>query len=245
VAEHVWVRVPVQRVAVAQEQPAAAVHMQGFSAFDVSTPHEAVSHHMFPQDLRPWLVAILLVSLGWCVHQRNVEHRLSLTAPVPELPLQKSVSLAAFERDGYAIKPVASYVIRANLLSTERYRLGREADLSPVDFALGWGPMSDNALLQTLSVSQGGRWFHVSWAQPPSVEPLLLFRSAANTHILPADDRVRAQVLRVRSGEVVRLKGFLVEVTHPDGWHWSSSLSREDTGAGSCEVMWVTDVLVE
>jgi hypothetical protein len=30
----------------------------------------------------------------------------------------------------------------------------------------------------------------------------------------------------------------------PDGWRWRSSLTREDTGAGACELVWVERIAV-
>ena len=57
----------------------------------------------------------------------------------------RQVNLSAekeFTRDDYNISPQAYFEITARVLARENYRLGREADLSPVDFALGWGRMS-------------------------------------------------------------------------------------------------------
>ncbi len=38
---------------------------------------------------------------------------------------------------------------------------------------------------------------------------------------------------------MIRLTGYLVQVHGRDGYRWASSLSRADTGVGSCEVIWV------
>ena len=58
---------------------------------------------------------------------------------------------------------------------------------------------------------------------------------------LPLPDA--AQELRsVRPGEVVHLEGFLVDVKRDDGWHWNTSLTREDTGAGACEIVLVETI---
>ena len=65
---------------------------------------------------------------------------------------------------------------------------------------------------------------------------------SANTHIIPANDLVKRQLSNVRSGQLVKLKGQLIEAKRADGWHWSSSLSREDTGGGACELMYVTEL---
>ena len=36
----------------------------------------------------------------------------------------------------------------------------------------------------------------------------------------------------------------LIEVRGADGWRWRSSLTREDTGAGACELVWVERIAV-
>jgi len=117
--------------------------------------------------------------------------------------------------------------------------------LSPVDLALGWGPMSDPTVINQLQISQGGRWYQYRWDNQPPIEPGVIARHSANTHLIPADSSVRKDLLNIERGQVVRLKGMLVNVEHPDGWKWRSSTTRADTGGGSCELMWVTEVVVE
>jgi hypothetical protein len=56
---------------------------------------------------------------------------------------------------------------------------------------------------------------------------------------------VRRALKKVRKGNVVRFSGSLVRVDAPDGWHWISSLTRKDSGAGACEVVWVKDFSIE
>jgi hypothetical protein len=62
---------------------------------------------------------------------------------------------------------------------------------------------------------------------------------SANMHMIPATAEVERQLLRVRPGQVVALMGYLVEVRGRDGFRWRSSLTREDTGNGACELVWV------
>jgi hypothetical protein len=51
----------------------------------------------------------------------------------------------------YSIKPLADFRIRARVLMTDRYWMGREADLSPMDLTLGWRRMSDQAVLDQIA----------------------------------------------------------------------------------------------
>ncbi|MBU2706785.1 hypothetical protein KCM76_12395, partial [Zooshikella marina] len=43
----------------------------------------------------------------------------------------------------------------------------------------------------------------------------------------------------VKKGDIIQLVGSLVNVDANDGWRWRSSMTRTDTGGGSCELIWV------
>jgi hypothetical protein len=63
---------------------------------------------------------------------------------------------------------------------------------------------------------------------------------SANMHLIPANAEIERSLRRVDEGDIIELRGSLVEVTAADGWHWRSSLTRADYGQGACELMWVT-----
>jgi len=195
-----------------------------------------------------WKRLLLVALIVWGAHgwwkTRELQHGPGVVAPIA--PEQTSIGSGnTFDLNGYRITPLADFVVQARLLSRESYRLGREADLSPIDFALGWGRMSDEAVLSAMDIRQSNRFFfwHVQNELPiPRRE---IETSAANMHLIPADKTVSNQLDRVRPGQVVRLSGYLVRADAADGWRWVSSLSREDVGAGACELIYVKDVRVE
>ena len=163
--------------------------------------------------------------------------------PAPHTPVQTLDRLpTGFSHQGYTIKPLATYRVTAVVLSRSRYRNDPGAKLAPVDLALGWGPMSVAGVINDLSISQSGRWYDYAWKGEPPLEVDAIAQNSANTHCLPATREVRAQLLNVKRHELVTLSGYLVEVTHPDGYRWLSSLTRQDVRGGSCEVMWITSV---
>ena len=79
--------------------------------------------------------------------------------------------------------------------------------------------------------------------QPP-IPQRELDRSIANLHVLPADEFVLRRIEALRPGERVRGSGLLVAAKRADGWHWTSSLTREDTGNGACELIYLTAIEV-
>ncbi len=163
---------------------------------------------------------------------------------VSESPEQTPLgpSDASFAHGRYRIDPVARYRIRARLLSREDYRFDAGAELSPLDFAVGWAGMSDSAVIEQLSVSQSVRFFSYRWRDQPPLPLDEINRSAANMHLIPADDAVLKALRQVAVGRVVQLEGWLVNAERDDGWGWRSSTTREDSGAGACELMYVREV---
>ena len=159
---------------------------------------------------------------------------------VAEPPLQRDPDTkTAFRVNGYQLQPLQSFALKARVLAVEHYRWDREADLSPTDVAFGWGRMADAAVVERLSISQSGRWYHWRYSGAPPLPPPEISRSSANMHLIPASRQI-AQALRdVRPGKTVSLQGYLVQARGPDGWSWSSSLTRDDTGSGSCELVFV------
>ncbi|MET0029558.1 MAG: hypothetical protein ABW101_18155, partial [Candidatus Thiodiazotropha sp.] len=139
---------------------------------------------------------------------------------------------------------LARFDIKAKILSKKYYSLGRESDLAPIDLALGWGNMSDEKVLQTIRISQSNRYFHWRVDEFP-IPRKEIETHASNMHIIPADTATESAIRDARKGEIVQFSGYLVKVDTQDGWHWSSSLSRSDTGNGACELVWVENFQVE
>ena len=162
-----------------------------------------------------------------------------IAAEPDQVPLdERQPSLS---KPGYRIKPLQRFSLDARVLGTERYWFDRGADLAPVDLALGWGPMSDTAVLGQIDISQGGRFFfwHVERFPIPRHD---IEVNSANMHMIPADANVEAALKSLRVGQLVHFSGYLVEVAGTDGWRWRSSLTRGDTGNGACELVWVEEL---
>ena len=142
----------------------------------------------------------------------------------------------------WRLTPLAHYDITARILSREDYHFDTLADLIPEDLALGWGPMSDNRVLRAFEITQGARFY--SWV-PKQALPIprqAVIEHSANTHVIPADVGVRRLLKRLRVGQVVHLTGFLVNAVRDDGAYIDTSLTRSDSGPGSCEVVLVERV---
>ena len=63
-------------------------------------------------------------------------------------------------------------------------------------------------------------------------------------HLLTADDHLRDRISDVRIGDRVRGRGWLVSYSNDDGFRRDTSTTRDDTGNGACETIYVEDYRV-
>jgi hypothetical protein len=202
----------------------------------------------------PWLLFLCLAALIWGLGRGGSTGALAKTksgsvpCPLPPAyvdaahPLQSPLpsEVQPFEFDGARISPLAGFSLQARVLSREDYSVGPESRFSPTDLALGWGPMSQAGLAERLHVSQGSRWYRYGWAGGAPPLPLRdIIVNSANMHMVPADATAARRLQQVRAGDVVKVQGWLIRIDDASGWTWSSSLSREDQGDGSCELVLV------
>jgi hypothetical protein len=157
----------------------------------------------------------------------------------PDVPEQTLLDRAEQISHGdFLLQPRARYDIEARVLSVERYRTDGGSDLSPIDFAMGWGPMSDTAMLDRFRIKQGGRFYSI-YTEDQGIDIPAALRASANMHLIPADSTVRDILFSTRPGNVAKLSGYLVTASRSDGFTWNTSLTRDDSGGGACELMYV------
>ncbi len=195
--------------------------------------------------MRNLLIFVAGVALIWGLMQHPKADWVGMRTP--DDPVQVEEKAAHTWQSGkFILTARAKYHIRAVVLSKHSYWSGSDEDkLAPYDLALGWGPMSDALVINQLDISQGGRWYQYYWKDQPPIEQGEIITHSANTHILPATSEVLKRVKQVRRHDVVEMDGFLVDsVSQKSGATLKTSLSRSDSGAGSCEVFWVTGIKI-
>lgn len=197
---------------------------------------------------RNWWILIICAAGGlWHWHTRDpgaIHREPGILAP--KIPFQRNLPAGqtSIRHGDFELTPLAEFRAEARVLSRLSYRMDAGAALSPVDFAIGWGRMSDTAVIDQLNISQSARFFSYRWTEQPPIPPDEIVRSATNVHLIPEDATVAARLRRIRPGQVIVLDGLLVGASREDGWAWSSSLTREDSGAGACELLLVKQVSV-
>ena len=189
-------------------------------------------------------LAIALASVAYWYFHRPITYPPGvLIASEPE---QISIigSVKPIDYHAFHLQPLAYFTIDARVLHRKIYRYDRPAALVPVDLALGWGPMSDQHVLDQLKISQSMRFYWYEYQRQPPIPQDQIISHSTNIHVIPSTTEIASRCKSLRTGSLVHLSGELVEATGPGIGTWRSSLSRTDTGNGACELMWVEKMSV-
>jgi hypothetical protein len=194
--------------------------------------------------MRVLLVVMFAASLygawHWWTSEREVAHAPGVLAPDEPVQIDFDGD-RRIAHDRHVLHVRARFDIEARVLQKAIYRLDGGADVAPVDLGVGWGPMSDSAVVDALEFSQMGRFLYWKPRDPTRfpLAPDAILRHATQLHLIPATGHIESRLKRLRPGQRVGIGGWLVDVTGPGRFVWRTSLSRADTGAGACEIVYV------
>ena len=133
---------------------------------------------------------------------------------------------------------LAEYQITAAVKSIHDYSTDYSSQVSPRDVVLAWGNLNDSEIAKQIRYSQSGRWYYFRFENGTTVDQAYIQEHSANVHLIPADDKIKSQLRHIRRNDTVQLEGYLVRV-HFESGSCTSSLSRDDAGDGSCEILYV------
>ncbi len=158
--------------------------------------------------------------------QASVEH--NIAKGLPPLAAGQSISV---------LKPVKGDF---RILGSKIYTDDEQAKFSPIDYAVSWGLFAEPEIARHITVNQYDRFLNWKMDRVP-VEKEKAMQMVSNMHIIPANPQIAKAIKNVKRGDLVRLKGELVEVKDKD-LVWTSSLTPTDTGDGACEVFRVNSI---
>jgi hypothetical protein len=207
--------------------------------------------------LGPMLMAAGAVLLAASLWQRH-----ALPAPAelrPELrnePLQESTQAKPFQTTvggvTYTVKPMAEYEIWGLVVSEhdadtfwDWIHKATHDNLNVVDLCVVFAENVATGGYVGLDYSSGS---FVCYVQTRSTEKWQRFsmRALSNNHLLADRPSIAARLRSVQTGDQVRIRGWLAEYEHNHGFAFKrgTSLTRDDTGNGACETIYVQEIEV-
>jgi len=157
-----------------------------------------------------------------------------------------------FIRDGYKyhLMPICDYEISALVVGKMDYRffsIDRLDSVFPIDLCLIWGNNVAGKVYRNsaVSFSQDCRWCWANWSAGVKFN----LSEISNNHLLINDRQIMRKAKDILRGDQIVIKGELVnviaEAIGKEGGStrtWNSSVSRTDSGAGACEVIYVKNL---
>ncbi len=145
----------------------------------------------------------------------------------------------------------STFTINARVQSTKAYSDEISA-VMPFDFLLSWGELADEEISDSLTWTQADRRGSVTGilggSSGPDLSTEYVISHVSNSHLIPADESIHAGLAQVQPGDMVRIKGRLVDVrafvNEGQVLSVTTSKSRTDQGDGACEVIYVEELRV-
>jgi hypothetical protein len=162
-------------------------------------------------------------------------------------PIQRAVDspepILIETREGqFTLSPRAEYQLTGVVVSKETYSYGWNAEISPVDLAIVWGKLAEPECEKYVSFSQRDRWYFFEYKPGSPFDFGYITSHSSNNHIIPANENIGLALRKIGKRDKVLLEGFLVNLngTYKGGKvYWNTSLTRNDSGDGSCELIYV------
>lgn len=198
------------------------------------------------------LLIFVLVTLLWSCDKPTVigyenEPIPTQSDPIQE-PLSEKLTFSVERKEGsFTIQAQIRYQISARVKGSKSYARGWESSLSPVDLALAWGSLADRNFDRYISYSQRGRWYYYRYSADTPVDSTYITNHSCNNHLIPSTENIRRAVKTIKTNDLVEIEGYLVDVRGKVGdrdvW-WNTSTSRTDSGARSCEIIYVEKIRI-
>lgn len=173
---------------------------------------------------------------------------MSLTEPVQTKTHRDEFSVTANEQT-YIIKPKFNYELQGVVVSHHNaddfgniyHHKSWQDYINVRDICIIWGDNISSGVYKNMEFNST-TW--TCWASWPDSETGRLFsmNQLSNNHLLATNDTIKQMLMSAETGDHIRIKGVLAEYSNPgNGFKRGTSISRDDTGNGACETIYIDE----
>lgn len=191
----------------------------------------------------------LLVSF-W--NRNDLPGNIAYLPDIREEPRQQRTRKKAFDVQykgvDYRVEPKFEYELFGMIVSyrhhngqSRMHRLSGD-HLNMLDVCVIWGDNTANQRLNKISFWNGIFTCNVQTRDQAAWDAFDMYQ-LSNNHLISADERIRDKVSGIRIGDQIRVRGHLASYRGPVGTRGTST-TRQDTGDGACETIYVEDFAI-
>lgn len=192
--------------------------------------------------LKVILVCIIACSgyYAWAIFPIN--HGAGILAPEPP-HFERITREKPFSFKGSTIKPLKKVSGEIRIVEKERYFFDKRSEFSPIDVIVGWDQLSDERNLNHLYFSMSERFYELNYSKPPlPIEEII--NQTNFWHLVPSSEKVEKKMKSLRKGNVIVLKGLVVDIESDTDFDWRSELSISDKKELTSLIIWVSELKV-
>lgn len=149
-----------------------------------------------------------------------------------------NTKIASFDYKEATITPKKRIEGEVRILNKKRYFVDSKKDYVPVDFLVGWNELSDTKNVEFIRFPMNGRNYDFKFASPP-LPRLKIELETELWHLIPSTNEMRQQLLELRNGHIIKVKGLLVNLEEVGTINWISS---ETSGRKNAKLIWVEEI---
>jgi hypothetical protein len=132
------------------------------------------------------------------------------------------------------------YEITGRVSNIEKYNNNEIfSKISPLDVGISWGETANKYNHNKIKYSSiGDRKIYSSY----DYDAVYNSFETSNNHLIPKNDKIKKYLSLIKRNDYIRIEGYLVNVS-TNNWYTKSSTTRNDTGDGACEIIYVTNII--
>ncbi len=168
----------------------------------------------------------------------------ALAADPAQAPTSRAPFTTRWDGIDYTVEPVFEYDLYGLVVSyrqhgegSRMHRLARD-HLNMADVCVVWGDNATSEYLGDLDFWNGVFTCNVHTSSRAAWESFDM-TEMSNNHLISDDPAIRERVADVAIGDQVHIRGVLASYGAIGGGRRGTSTTREDTGDGACEVIFV------
>lgn len=192
------------------------------------------------------LITIIVLLFARSLLLDQAVYQGEIKAPV-QSDLSEMKEIPYIGKEGEVILlPKAEYTLKGVVKSKKKYS-DYSSQISEYDLIFAWGDLNKAEIDEFIKYSQSGRWYYYRYESGTPVSGDYIAKHSANVHIIHKDKEILDQIKRIDPGDFVVLKGYLVDVNFNKNDNdplWRTSTTRDDTGNGACEILYVEEVKI-
>jgi hypothetical protein len=166
-----------------------------------------------------------------------------------QLPIERETFKTQVNGQEYTITPKYDYELQGVVVSyhdadsfLDIWHHKRWQDfLNQRDLCVIWGENVESGVYKNMEFSNDSWTCWASWSDS-ATGSLFKMDALSNNHLLVESDAVESALSASEPGDHIRFKGMLAEYENKaNGFNRGTSATREDTGNGACETVYLTE----